>query len=295
MVTTPGLVLDLTPVTFLAFASEPLGGEGGRDTAQAHRRRRVPLPHPSGRRRRQHRTRPKHVVGVLLRQRRISRPLGRHRPGIPVEHRCPRRLRARPAGNLDGASGFRGPRRADGRPVRGRVAPQRRRHHQLHPGPRSPTGSGHRSRPPGPPIRRAQRRNRVPTGPGRGLPRAQHPAAARSGTPPSTTTSARDPNHPGAAAIRRPIRSRARRRPRTVGVHRAQHPGPHHGGRRVRRDVQPREIRLGAVGDRPAGGGPRHRGGPRRRRRRRVGLHGSPRARSPAPAQPGWPKSTPPA
>ena len=161
----------------------------GRDTAQAHRRRRLPLPHPSGRRLRQHRTRPKHVVGVLLRQRRIPRPLGRHRPGIPVEHRCPRRLRARPAGNLDGASGFRGPRTADGRTVRGRVAPQRRRHHQLHPGPGSPTGRGHRSRPPGPPIRRAHRRNRVPTGTGRGLPRAQHQAAARSGTPPSTTTS----------------------------------------------------------------------------------------------------------
>ena len=61
----------------------------GRDTAQAHRRRRLPLSHTSGCRLRQHRTRPKHVVGVLLRQRRIPRPLGRHRTGIPVETPAP--------------------------------------------------------------------------------------------------------------------------------------------------------------------------------------------------------------
>ena len=199
------------------------------------------------------------------------------------------------AGNLDCARGFRGPRRADGRTVRGRVAPQRRRHHQLHPGPRSPTGRGHRSRPPGPPIRRAHRRNRVSTGTGSGLPRAQRPARPEVEYPHRRRRPGTDPNHPGAAAIRRPIRSRARRRPRTVGLHRPQHPRPHHGGRRVRRDVQPRQIRVRAVGGRPAGGGPRHRGVPRRRRRRCVGLHGSPRAPSPDPVQPGWLKSTPPA
>src|SRR6478735_6772366 len=62
LVTTTGLVLDLTAVTFLAFASEPWEVSHGRDTAQAHRRRRLPLPYPPGRRVRQHRTRPKHVV-----------------------------------------------------------------------------------------------------------------------------------------------------------------------------------------------------------------------------------------
>ena len=46
------------------------------------------------------------------------------------------------------------------------------------------------------------------------------------------------------------------RRPRTVRLHRPQHPRPHHRSRRLRRHVQPSQIRLRTLGSRPAGCGP---------------------------------------
>ena len=67
-------------------------------------------------------------------------------------------------------------------------------------------------------------------------------------------TRADDSHRRRARKVRRRVRPRARRRPRTVRLHRARHPRAHHRRRRLRLDFQSGQEHFGAVGDRAAGG-----------------------------------------
>ena len=79
------------------------------------------------------------------------------------------------------------------------------------------------------------------------------------------------------------------------GYHRPQHPRPHHRGRRIRRHLQPSQIRLGTVGGCPAGSGHAKSRSATTPRWQTHWRSWRPMPRSPAPVPPAWPRSTPPA
>ena len=215
---------------------------GGRDVdPQADRRGRVCVPDPAGccpgcDRYAAHRT-----GRLLLPARRGSGPVGRVGAGR-------RRHDRRPGGD----------RRPDGGPVRGGPAPDGRPDHRRpDPGEGLPEGRGRRDRA-GQTVPPAGGHPRLP---GRGRParrRGQRRQRCLPGHGPGGRGAGPDPHRGGPGDVRRGLRQEPEGPPGAVLVHRPQLPVDGQRDRRVRPDVHPGQVGVGAVGDRP----------PARRRRR---------------------------
>ena len=220
-------------------------------------------------------------------------PLDGPRPGRPVRYRPVRSQRPGARTDLDRRGGLRCQRGADARPLRGGAAPQRRPHHGL------------RRRP-----RHGRPSDATPAGWDASSSSATANRSSRAAWRwPSAITTPKSGAHWNATIapeVRARIRTRVAmnlfseeygrppgRRPRTLRVHRPQHPRPHHRRRRLRPDVLTGEIGVGAVGDRPAVGGRTDRSRPRRGGGRRAGVAAGSRHVHPHRRRRGAPRSTP--